>query len=85
MLSTLFYSTRETQELDQIGAPFRIFQTSILLQNVKKLKRGPFADIENFSENKSHKARTRHKCVPGRRGFRITRQMKIFEKSKKVL
>ena len=55
----LFYSTRRTQKLDRIGAPgpagrghFWGFLTSILLQNIKKLK-GPFGGKKDF-QKKSH-------------------------------
>ena len=68
---TLFYSTLKTLKLDRTGAlkgeDLSDFLTSILWQNIKKLKKGPSGDNKNLSEKISQ-------CHKTERGpFSLTR------------
>ena len=64
MSSILFYSTRNTQNLDRIGAlnggPFGVFNVYSVAK-IKKNEGGPFEDIENF-ETKVSQCRKKQKA-----------------------
>ena len=69
-MPSILFSTRKTQVRPNWRA-LSDFLTSILLPNIKKIEGRPFANIKKCSE-KSLKAETRHKSVPGGRDFNIT-------------